>query len=97
MTDLKTELKEKIEGWELSVELRNLARQELKKYVKLKEDELRNAKYNLGQATKFWIESRKEVKKYKSKLSSLDYRTRKYTKENLGKVLNKLTGDANDR
>ena len=91
MGDLKTELKEKIKGWELSVGIRNLTRQELKKYVKLKEEELRNAKYNLGQATKAWVQSRKELKRVKKRLSSLDYVKRKYVKEHLGDVLNKMT------
>ena len=88
--DLKTELKKEIKIWEDSVNAINRERSSCNAGVKIAMMQLRTAKYSLGQANKNWVDARKTVKKLKAKLSRMDYVSRKWTKQNLGKVLDKM-------
>ena len=84
------ELKQRVQGWDLSIKIRNEARQGAKKILREKEQELKLAKRIVYQTNKQWIEARKELKSAKSKLSSYPSYRRQWAKRNFGKVMDMI-------
>jgi len=84
------QLREAVEGWDLSVKLRNGARQVAKNVLKEREKDLKDAKRVLYLTTKAWNEARAELKTSKNRLTSYPSTRRRWAKQNIGKVLDMI-------
>ena len=83
---VEDKLKEELEGWLLSIKIRRESYVKAREHVKLKERELKEAKYIFGQTYKNWKEARKEALRAKRRVYSVPYRMRKWAENNFGKA-----------
>lgn len=86
----KDELKEEIESWLTSGKLRHLALIEARAYTRKSKEQLKTAKKIESKVYREWVEARKKAQKLKNRLGTLDYRDRKWAKENMDYVLTSL-------
>lgn len=83
-------LKHDVESSNLLVESMKRLYTQSKRYVALKEGELKNAKSSLYQAHKAWVYAKKSFAKSKNRLAAYPSKNRRYVKEHFGEVLERI-------
>jgi hypothetical protein len=94
MTDIIDQLKEGILNSEERVKVWREELDHASNVVKAAEGYLKDAKTRKNKAYKEWVLARKCVTRAKSRLTGVPYRLRKYAKEHIGEVFEKMTKGA---
>ena len=87
---IENKLQEEYLSWVQSIEIRTIARQSARVYLKEAEENLRIAKKVFYATTRDWVKARKEAERTKRKWKTYLYRMRRWAKENMDKVFKLL-------
>lgn len=80
-------LREELEGWKESQKIRTIGHNQAKRNQRLKELELKQSKRIVYLTYKELREAKKKIKQLKVKISGYPSKVRRWTKENMDKVL----------